>query len=113
METATGIQWQGARRASNARERISHDGNGTVRKVGRRLMWYFIALYVVSVIDRANIGFASFSMNRDLGLRRPLGYEPMVVLRYLILLDMSQPSQVIRYLLSSLESEAATIRLPR
>jgi len=31
-------------------------------------MWYLIALYVISVIDRANIGFASFSMNKELGL---------------------------------------------
>ncbi|MFM0648527.1 MFS transporter [Paraburkholderia sediminicola] len=44
------------------------DGNAIVRKVGRRLMWFLIALYVISVIDRANIGFASFSMNRELGL---------------------------------------------
>lgn len=39
-----------------------------VRKVGRRLMWYVIALYIVSVLDRGNLGFASFSMNKDLGL---------------------------------------------
>jgi len=40
----------------------------TVRKVVRRIMWYLVALYIISVIDRANLGFASFSMNRDLGL---------------------------------------------
>jgi ACS family tartrate transporter-like MFS transporter len=39
-----------------------------VGKVGRRLMWYLIALYLVSVLDRGNLGFAAFSMNRELGL---------------------------------------------
>lgn len=43
-------------------------GDAIVRKVGRRLMWYVIALYIVSVLDRGNLGFASFSMNKDLGL---------------------------------------------
>jgi ACS family tartrate transporter-like MFS transporter len=44
------------------------DGARIVKKVGRRIMWYLIALYVVSVLDRGNLGFASFSMNRELGL---------------------------------------------
>nr|WP_315593227.1 MFS transporter [uncultured Cupriavidus sp.] len=43
-------------------------GDAIVRKVGRRLMWYVIALYIVSVLDRGNLGFASFSMNKELGL---------------------------------------------
>ena len=44
------------------------DSARIVKKVGRRIMWYLIALYVVSVLDRGNLGFASFSMNRELGL---------------------------------------------
>lgn len=44
------------------------DGARTVAKIGRRLMWYLIALYVVSVLDRGNLSFASFSMNKELGL---------------------------------------------
>lgn len=44
------------------------DGARTVSRIGRRLMWYLIALYVVSVLDRGNLSFASFSMNRELGL---------------------------------------------
>ncbi len=44
------------------------DGSRVVSRVGRRLMWYLIALYVVSVLDRGNLSFASFSMNRELGL---------------------------------------------
>lgn len=43
-------------------------GDAIVRKVGRRLMWYVIGLYIVSVLDRGNLGFASFSMNKELGL---------------------------------------------
>jgi ACS family tartrate transporter-like MFS transporter len=31
-------------------------------------MWYLIALYVISVLDRGNLSFASFSMNKELGL---------------------------------------------
>jgi len=44
------------------------DGARVVSTVGRRLMWYLIALYVVSVLDRGNLSFASFSMNKQLGL---------------------------------------------
>ncbi|WP_144146785.1 MFS transporter [Paraburkholderia sp. BCC1884] len=46
----------------------SVDGAHVVSRVGRRLMWYLIALYVVSVLDRGNLSFASFSMNKELGL---------------------------------------------
>ena len=44
------------------------NGARTVSRIGRRLMWYLIALYVVSVLDRGNLSFASFSMNKELGL---------------------------------------------
>ncbi|ABE29449.1 major Facilitator Superfamily protein [Paraburkholderia xenovorans LB400] len=44
------------------------DGVRVVSRIGRRLMWYLIALYVVSVLDRGNLSFASFSMNKELGL---------------------------------------------
>jgi ACS family tartrate transporter-like MFS transporter len=50
------------------RTEVIEDGKPIVRKVGRRIMWYLVALYVVSVLDRGNLGFASFSMNRELGL---------------------------------------------
>jgi MFS transporter, ACS family, tartrate transporter len=58
----------GSARDSHVTGAMELDGNAIVRKVGRRLMWFLTALYVISVIDRANIGFASFSMNRELGL---------------------------------------------
>ena len=38
------------------------------RKVFRRLMWFLSLLFVCSYLDRINIGFASLSMNRELGL---------------------------------------------
>lgn len=44
------------------------DATRVVSRIGRRLMWYLIALYVVSVLDRGNLSFASFSMNKELGL---------------------------------------------
>ena len=47
---------------------IGVDGARVVSRVGRRLMWYLIALYVISVLDRGNLSFASFSMNKELGL---------------------------------------------
>lgn len=51
-----------------AKEASEVEGALVVKKVGRRIMWYLVALYLISVIDRGNLGFASFSMNRDLGL---------------------------------------------
>ena len=47
---------------------VAEEKDYVVRKVGRRLMWYLFALYLISVLDRGNLGFAAFSMNRDLGL---------------------------------------------
>lgn len=39
-----------------------------IKKVSRRLIWFLVILYVFSYLDRINIGFASLSMNRALGL---------------------------------------------
>jgi len=39
-----------------------------VRKVFRRLIGFLFLLFVVSFLDRINVGFAGLSMNRDLGL---------------------------------------------
>src|ERR1700719_2405428 len=38
------------------------------RKVRRHLLPLLFALYVVSYLDRINVGFAALSMNRELGL---------------------------------------------
>ena len=39
-----------------------------IRKVFRRLIPFLVVMYVFAYLDRMNIGFASLSMNRDLGL---------------------------------------------
>ncbi len=39
-----------------------------MRRVALRLMPFLVIAYLVAVIDRVNIGFASLQMNRDLGL---------------------------------------------
>ena len=40
----------------------------TLRTVSRRLIPFLFVLYVVSFLDRVNVGFAALEMNRDLGL---------------------------------------------
>ena len=51
---------------SNSRE--SSLRNATLRAVNRRLIPFLFVLYVVSFLDRVNVGFAALEMNRDLGL---------------------------------------------
>lgn len=40
----------------------------TLSKVFRRILPFIFACYVVSYLDRTNVGFAALTMNRDLGL---------------------------------------------
>src|SRR5471032_1861496 len=40
----------------------------TMRKVYLRLLPFCFCLYLICYLDRANIGFAALTMNRDLGL---------------------------------------------
>jgi MFS transporter, ACS family, tartrate transporter len=42
--------------------------NATLRAASRRLIPFLFVLYVVSFLDRVNVGFAALQMNRDLGL---------------------------------------------
>jgi ACS family 4-hydroxyphenylacetate permease-like MFS transporter len=39
-----------------------------IRKVSRHLLWFLFLLFVVSFLDRINIGFAGLTMVKDLGL---------------------------------------------
>src|SRR4029434_6604935 len=39
-----------------------------MRKVMRRIIPFVFVCYVISYIDRVNVGFAALTMNRDLGL---------------------------------------------
>jgi ACS family tartrate transporter-like MFS transporter len=47
---------------------VADDGDRVSYKVKRRLIPLLMLCYFVSFIDRVNVGFASLSMNRDLGL---------------------------------------------
>jgi len=40
----------------------------TVRKAGARLIWFLILLYLLNNIDRTNVGFATLTMSKALGL---------------------------------------------
>ena len=40
----------------------------TIRKLQLRILPFVFVLYVVSFLDRINIGFAALTMNRDLGI---------------------------------------------
>jgi ACS family tartrate transporter-like MFS transporter len=40
----------------------------TLRAVSRRLIPFLFILYIVSFLDRVNVGFAALQMNQDLGL---------------------------------------------
>lgn len=51
---------------SNSRE--SSLRKTTLHAVNRRLIPFLFVLYVVSFLDRVNVGFAALEMNRDLGL---------------------------------------------
>ncbi|MEH3147518.1 MAG: MFS transporter [Methylobacterium frigidaeris] len=40
----------------------------TIRRVSRRLIPFLIVCYFIAYLDRVNVGFASLTMNRDLGI---------------------------------------------
>src|SRR5947209_4550995 len=40
----------------------------TIRRVSRRLLPFLIVCYFVAYLDRVNVGFASLTMNKDLGI---------------------------------------------
>ncbi|MGU7783299.1 MFS transporter [Burkholderia sp. PU8-34] len=39
-----------------------------VRKIGRRFMWFLVALYFFAIVDRGNVSFAALTMNKTIGL---------------------------------------------
>lgn len=53
---------------SSSSSRESALERATLRAVSRRLIPFLFLLYIVSFLDRVNIGFAALEMNRDLGL---------------------------------------------
>lgn len=40
----------------------------TLRKVRSRILPFLFLLYIVSYLDRTNVGFAALTMNKDLGI---------------------------------------------
>jgi MFS transporter, ACS family, tartrate transporter len=54
--------------SATANSRESPLEKATLRVVSRRLIPFLFVLYVVSFLDRVNVGFAALEMNRDLGL---------------------------------------------
>ncbi|QNB07914.1 MFS transporter [Herbaspirillum frisingense] len=47
---------------------VQVDEQATMKKVLRRLIPFILLCYVVSYLDRINVGFAALTMNKDLGL---------------------------------------------
>ena len=45
-----------------------HDEGQVLAKIRRRLIPFMFLLYIVSYLDRVNVGFAALQMNQDLGL---------------------------------------------
>src|SRR5262245_22019909 len=44
------------------------DAEAALARAARRLIPFLVVLYVVSFLDRVNVGFVALTMNRDLGL---------------------------------------------
>ena len=43
-------------------------GTQTIRKLQIRILPYILLLYIISFLDRLNIGFAALTMNKELGI---------------------------------------------
>jgi MFS transporter, ACS family, tartrate transporter len=54
--------------ASATTQTIAAIETSTIRKLQRRILPFVFLLYVVSFLDRINIGFAALTMNRDLAI---------------------------------------------
>jgi MFS transporter, ACS family, 4-hydroxyphenylacetate permease len=69
-----------------------------VRKVFWRLIPFLFALYVLSYLDRINIGFAALSMNQELGLSRTMfGIANTVFYVGYVLCDIPSNLLLVRY----------------
>ena len=66
----------------------------TIRAVARRLLPWVFLLYLLSLIDRVNLGFAALTMNKELGLT-PYTYSIGVAAFFIGSLPMEVPSTLI------------------
>jgi hypothetical protein len=74
----------------------------TLRAVSRRLIPFLFLLYVISFLDRVNIGFAALQMNRDLGLSPAvygLGAGSRIMHRHTPILGKAAGNEAGRHLL--------------
>ncbi|WP_244223082.1 MFS transporter [Cupriavidus lacunae] len=65
-----------------------------VAKVSRHLLWFLFLLFVVSFLDRINIGFAALTMMKDLGLSGTQ-FGLATTLFYLAYIACGVPSNVV------------------
>ncbi|MGO4328073.1 MFS transporter [Cupriavidus sp. 2TAF22] len=54
--------------AALTENQFTAEANSVIAKVSRHLLWFVFLLFVVSFLDRINIGFAALTMMKDLGL---------------------------------------------
>lgn len=55
----------------------------TMKRVMTRVVPLLIVCYIISYLDRVNVGFAALTMNKDLGFSAAVyGHDPEVRLRY-------------------------------
>jgi ACS family tartrate transporter-like MFS transporter len=47
---------------------VNSIGTRTIRKIQIRILPYILLLYIISFLDRINIGFAALTMNQELGI---------------------------------------------
>jgi sugar phosphate permease len=47
---------------------VNSIGARTIRKIQIRILPYILLLYIISFLDRINIGFAALTMNQELGI---------------------------------------------
>jgi MFS transporter, ACS family, tartrate transporter len=66
----------------------------TIRAVARRLLPWVFVLYLLSLIDRVNLGFAALTMNKELGLT-PYTYSIGVAAFFIGYIPMEVPSNLI------------------
>lgn len=66
----------------------------TIRAVARRLLPWVFLLYLLSLIDRVNLGFAALTMNKELGLT-PYTYSIGVAAFFIGYIPMEVPSNLI------------------
>ncbi|MCY1263856.1 putative tartrate transporter [compost metagenome] len=94
MTSPTGIR-QPVDAASQAYiEPSSIESGQIIAKLSRHLLWFLFLLFVVSFLDRINIGFAALTMMKDLGLSSTQ-FGLATTLFYLAYIAFGVPSNVV------------------